>query len=127
MLIQIIAKLLILFILFMNRQGITKEYKSPKYVIYANELQNDFIKKIEKELKFICCGSGGGMPYDIEEFSVGFNIYQYGDIIQARELEVLLTEKFLNFINSNEKIKPYLREYPFTINNKNIYFFCREK
>ena len=35
-------------------------------------------------------------------------------IEQARMLEVRATEKLLKAINSNEKIRPYLKEYPFT-------------
>ena len=32
---------------------------------------------------------------------------------QARELEIKLTERFAQIINAHEKIRPFLREYPF--------------
>jgi hypothetical protein len=57
---------------------------------------------------------GGGMPYDVEEILVVMQAYQQVTIGQAAELEVKATEKLKALVNAHEKIRPFLREYPFT-------------
>ena len=56
---------------------------------------------------------GGGMPHDVEEIFLNFIAYQRATIEQARKLEVEVTEKLLKRVNEHEKIRPFLREYPF--------------
>jgi hypothetical protein len=90
-----------------------KEYESPMYTQYAVEIIRSFSKQIKKEYGFKCIGSGGSMPHDVQEISVKFIVYQNATVEQARELEVKLTEKFVQIINGHEKIRPFLREYPF--------------
>ena len=53
------------------------------------------------------------MPHDVEEVSLSFIAYQRATIEQARKLEVEVTEKLLKRVNEHEKIRPFLREYPF--------------
>ena len=90
-----------------------EKYKSPDYVRYANEIISSFAKQIKKEFGLDCESSGGSMPYDVEEISISFAAYQRATIEEARELEVKITEKFVEMINKHEKIRPFLREYPF--------------
>ena len=66
-----------------------------------------------KDYGFECGASGGRMPYDVEEISVSLVAYQSATIEQARELEIKATERFAQIINAHEKIRPFLREYPF--------------
>jgi hypothetical protein len=90
-----------------------KEDESPDYTQYAVEIIKAFSKHVEKEFGLKCVGSGGSMPYDVEEISVKFDSYQSATVEQARELEVNLTERFAEIINAHEKIQPFLRERPF--------------
>jgi hypothetical protein len=60
------------------------------------------------------------MAYDVEEISVKFVAYRKATIEEARALEVAMTEKLLKKINENEKIRPYLREYPFKPNRAHV-------
>lgn len=60
------------------------------------------------------------MPYDIEGIELGFMAYQRAIVEEARNLEVLVTEAFLQAINSHKKIRPYLREYPFPASRTNV-------
>ncbi len=86
---------------------------TPDYEIYVNEIVNSFATEMQEEFGLICNGSGGKIPYSVEEISTGFIAYQPSTIDEARKLEVALTEKFLDKINSHEKIRPFLKEYPF--------------
>ncbi len=88
----------------------------PAYTRYAREIRQTFIKQVKKEFGFDCEMTGGSMPYDIEEISVKFGANRSATLEQARELEVILTEKFVKIINEHEKIRPFLREYPFPAN-----------
>jgi hypothetical protein len=86
---------------------------SPVYTQYVAEITRAFSKQIKKEFGLECEGNGGCMPYDIEEISIKFAANQRATIEQARELEVKITERFVQMINAHEKIKPFLRETPF--------------
>ncbi len=90
-----------------------KKYESPAYTQYVAEITRAFAKQMKKEFDLDCEGSGGCMPYDVEEISIKFAAYQRATVEDARELEVKVTEKFVQAINAHEKIRPFLREYPF--------------
>jgi hypothetical protein len=86
---------------------------SPIYTQYVAEITRACSKQIKKEFGLECEGNGGCMPYDVEEISIGFAACQRATVEQARELEVKITERFVQMINAHEKIKPFLRETPF--------------
>ena len=90
-----------------------KKNGSAVYVKYANEIICSFAKEMKAEFNLLCSGSGGKMPYDVEIIEVGFTAYRNATIEEARELEVKVTEKLREKINQHEKIRPFLREYPF--------------
>jgi len=97
-----------------------KKNESAVYVKYANEIINSFVREMKEEFNLHCSGSGGGMPYDVEEISVGLVSYRKASIEDARELEVMATERLLKLINEHEKIRPFLREYPFKANRAKV-------
>ena len=104
----------IILIMFVGLKVNAKEDDdSPIYTQYVAEVTSAFLKEIHKEYGFECGASGGEMPYDVERISVKLVAYQSATIEQARELEINLTERFVQIINAHEKIKPYLRECPF--------------
>jgi hypothetical protein len=80
---------------------------------YVDEAIREFEKVAANEFGVFSDGSGASMPNDVESISVSLNIYKKGVIEEARELIVKLTERFTEIINQNEKLRPYLREYPF--------------
>lgn len=85
------------------------------YEDFVHEIINDFKKKAEKELGLICIGRGGRMPDGkVEEIEVGFVTYRKGTVEEARRLEVQATEMLLKKINNHNKIRPFLKVYPFT-------------
>ena len=62
---------------------------------------------------------------DIKLMSMGFNYYKVIDIDEARRLLVYCAEEYLTAINGDEKVRPYLHNYPFTAKNIeiDIYFY----
>jgi len=109
-----IAKLLmILLITPITCMAHAKNNGFPLYEKHSNEIVREFAKEMKREYGMVCTGDGGRMPHDVEELSVHLLSYQRATIEKARELEVKATEKLLQLINGHEKIRPYLREYPF--------------
>jgi hypothetical protein len=92
-----------------------KDYSKEERAILNRSL-HEVITTLKQELKerfgLRCIGSGGSMPYDIQEIGVDFAYYQQVTIEEARELEIRATERFVEIINAHEGIRPYLRDYP---------------
>ena len=101
--------------------------KDEGYEKYVNQIIKSFSKEMEKEHGLICIGSGGKMPHDVEEIEVLFIAYKKATIEQARELEVKATEKLIKAINNHEKIRPFLREFPFKADRAEVSISFRMK
>lgn len=91
----------------------SEESKPPEYLKYVDEIVADFAKEMKKKHKLHCCGDGGSMPTDVAEIDVLFISYSHSTVDEARKLEINAVQELLKRINSHEKIRPYLREYPF--------------
>lgn len=107
--------LLILLLVTLSSCGeSTKKCQVSPYEKYVNEIINSFATDMKKEYGLVCVGSGGRMPQRVEKVSVSFHAYRRATLEEARELVVKSTQKLVDRINANEKIRPYLMEYPLT-------------
>ena len=95
-------------------EAMQENNKEENYLHYVNQVTNSFIEEMEKETGLCCSGSGGSMPHDVEKIEVMFVGYRRATVEEARTLTVKGIQKLLEKINSHEKIRPFLREYPFT-------------
>jgi len=96
------------------------------YEKYVDEIIHSFAADMKKEYGLVCDESGGRMPHDVEQISISFCCYRRATVEEARELFVTVTEKFIDKINKHEKIRPFLREYPFTFRPADESFtWCR--
>ncbi len=93
----------------------TEEDGLEEYEKYVNEIVHVFASETEKRCNIVCIGDGGRMPYDVEEVEVLFWADRKGTIEEARRIIVTSKRALLDKINAHEKIRPFLREYPFTI------------
>jgi hypothetical protein len=103
----------ILLITILIGSKVHAEEEHPIYIQYVSEITSQFLKQIYKEFKLECEGSGGRMPYDVEEISVMLAASHSATVEEARELEIICTERLAEIVNAHEKIRPFLREYPF--------------
>lgn len=110
---KFIKKLLILIVCFIYCSGCTQSTDRAPYALYADKIIDAFIIAMRKEYNLICTGRGGSMPYDVESFNFIFTAYKNASIEEARALEIHAVEKLIAMVNANEKIRPFLREYPF--------------
>jgi hypothetical protein len=97
--------------------------KRPKMTLdekYVNEIIRDFEKITIKEYGLRPVGSGARMPFDVEKIDVMLSTSKKMSFDEARTLYVTLRERFTKFINDNEKIRPYLRQYPINFERADI-------
>ena len=99
---------------------IAEENESPVYLEYVREITQAYAEDIEQDLGLIYCGCGGSMPYTVNAIEVLFESNRKATIEEARKLEVTCTEKLIAAVNSHEKIRPFLTEYPFTPNRAKV-------
>ncbi len=104
---------LFLLMISMGFKVNAKDDDSPAYVRYVDEVTCAFLNEMYKEYGFECGASGGSMPHDVQEISVKLIAYQSATVEEAREWVIKATERFAQIINAHEKIRPFLREYPF--------------
>lgn len=83
----------------------------------ASKLQKQYIKEIKKKYDLTVCGTGAAMPDDIKELKLCFEKEGCYSINEVRELYVKVADGFIDLINDDTAIRPYLHEYPFTENN----------
>jgi hypothetical protein len=81
--------------------------------------------KNEMNLEFL--GFGTGFDEGLEMLSLSFSTDDSYDILLGRKLIVFCGEIFLKNINSNEKFKPYLKNFPFTSKNIEIFISVGNK
>jgi hypothetical protein len=90
------------------------EAEGPPYGKYVDEIVGAFARDMRKQYGLICVGSGGQMPRNVETIGVYFYAYRKSSIEETRKLMIKAQENLVNRVNVHEKIRPYLKEYPFT-------------
>ncbi len=75
-------------------------------------------RRIGKKYGMSIGAVGGGANNGIWLMSLDFQRYGLPlDIQQSRKLLVACMEEFLNDVNKDEELRPYLRDFPFSVNN----------
>lgn len=98
--------------------------------ILAGEINSQTAKDLSKKLALrpIGTGLGRGENDTIKRMSLSFEYDEIIDYEKARELVVISTLEYLDRINSNEKIRPHLFEYPFKASSiELVIFFPKNK
>lgn len=106
-------KLLIIFFLFSE----CIIYASPKYIKLVDRVTAKYVKELKKEQKMFLCGYGGRLMTDVEQIDLSFEVKRQATIEEARILFVEIAENYLTRVNADTELRPYLRNYPFTIDN----------
>jgi len=110
---------IIIFFALLTLSSCTKvdeSYKPPNYIKYLKEVEYETIQELKKKGLYIS-GIGSASMDCISLVDLSFCYEELADISKSRELIVLAVESFLKKINSKEKIRPDLCNYPFNVNN----------
>jgi hypothetical protein len=89
----------------------------------AHRVQRQAAYQLRREKELIPCGTGSQMMGSIEMLALSFQYFKALPIEEGRRLAIDAKNTFLNVINSDEKIRPYLARYPFNANNVDIRIF----
>jgi hypothetical protein len=74
----------------------------------------------EKQKGFYLIASGGQMMDNIKVVHLSFDLQKKVGVDEARLMLIEMTQKFMRQVNADEKIRPYLENYP--INHLNAEF-----
>ena len=97
---------------------------------HLNELkqvEKETVKRLESTYKMDACGSGGGAMYGINTVMLAFTIERPITIEEARAILVGSMEIYLENINKNKIIRPYLEEYPFSPSRVELEFYVHSQ
>jgi hypothetical protein len=90
--------------------------RDPEMETYHRFL-NTCSKQISKEYRLHCYGAGGSVPDKVCIVELFFESNQQMNIQQARRLIIPIAEKMIDDLNADEKLRPYLKDYPATYKN----------
>ena len=112
-----------LFIFFLLITGCSLLKKDYSEIAHAITLRT--AKQLEKEKGMKLVGTSGGMIDQVN--SLGMHLYYYSpqETPEARKLALFVVDKFLHNINSDEKVRPYLNNYPFKVEDLEIFLYFR--
>jgi hypothetical protein len=88
----------------------------------SNHVTSVVAKTLKKEKGLLPCGSGGGGK-PIRTMALCFDYRDTMDVEIGRELLVASVKTYLDAINANPKLRPHLKNYPFTAENIEIIIY----
>ncbi len=97
------------------------------YTRYVNGIIERFTKEVKKKYGIVCVGSGGSMPQKVEEITLFFHCYQRTSLEEARILYIKLVDHLLDIVNRHERIRPFLKQYPFPHEGAGIFLSFHKK
>src|ERR1700722_6640758 len=95
-------------------------FSEPKYCKLSDRIFIPYNKELRKQKHLYLMGSGGAMMDDIQKVNAHYVSFERLNIEEARKLYIEVTEGYLCRYNQNEQIRPYLHNYPFTIDNLEV-------
>ncbi|MBS0585361.1 MAG: hypothetical protein JSR76_03550 [Verrucomicrobia bacterium] len=94
--------------------------KGPSKSLLVRDINKRVALKLKKEKNLCSIGSGAEMMYEIKLLGLSFNYYDEIEIAKGRELLVFAASEYLDAINNNVELRPYLDHWPFTANDIEI-------
>jgi hypothetical protein len=89
------------------------------FAAYQKEMWNDYELEIER--------IGGKLVDRVEEVSVRLIYFNPTYIEKARELQIIATERMLHLINNDKQLRPYVNDFPLTIDKLKVAVIFRRK
>jgi hypothetical protein len=111
----------------LNAMVMKNNNESPDYAVLSNEIQGNVAKKLAKKYNMHIFGLGSGLADRVNLLGLSFNLLGPLPKDQLREILVDCVEEYLTSINSNEAIRLFLKNYPFTPNEIEIELFLKDK
>jgi hypothetical protein len=97
----------------------------PAYVKRAEKIMNKTMERLAKKHDMSPSGTTGGMIDTVNIVGFSFQKLEVLSKDEAREIVVDCAEELLRAFNEDEKIRPHLRDYPFTTENIKVSVFLK--
>jgi len=106
---------IILFFIFLTFSA----FKAPHSKL-SDKIYIPYNKELKKQKNLYLVGSGGAMMGGVRKVNAHYDAFKNLTVEEARRLYVEVIEGYLTRYNQNERIRPYLYDYPFTIANLEV-------
>lgn len=94
---------------------------------YVSEIRLKAARNLREEYQLMPCGTGSQMMDKVKMIALSFNYYNPVDEVKGRELLIAATDELIQCVNDDERIRPYLHNYPFGPENVEIMIFVYQK
>ena len=112
--------------IFINHSS-SQKYIPAEYVVIVDQITADVAAKLANRYNMRVIGIGGGLAGGVNRLGLSFQIRGPLSKEQLRAIVVDCVEEFLLPINTNERLRPSLKNYPFTANEIEIKIFIVDK
>ncbi len=100
--------------------------KEEDYTFYLTQIVCPIAKEAQEEFDLFYIGRGGELAEGVGAVEVKFIAYRRGSLEEARKIQVTLMERLIRALNTHEKIRPFLAEYPFPVHRVSIMLAYRK-
>jgi len=97
-----------------GKNSMNNRYVPAAYVVMANQIIAEVEAKLTKRYKMKAISATSGMAGCFNVVGLGFQIKGPLTKEQLRKILIDCVEEFLTTINANERLRPFLKTYPFT-------------
>ena len=104
---------------YRDKSGLSKDE------LIVNEIIAKTARHLKKEKGLQPCGTGAQMMDEVKMLALSFDYNKPLEIEEGRKLIVYAVETFVSMINSDERIHPYLYNYPFEPKNVEVAIFIK--
>ena len=95
-------------------------YQLSKEELIVNEILAKTARRLKKETGLQPCGDGAQMMYKVKKLNLSFDYQGPIEIDKARELLLTAVDALVSAVNADQRIHPYLHNYPFEPKNVDI-------
>lgn len=117
---------LIILLAGCNGNNVRQDFKPSNKSTLVDEISYKVFLDLKKNKDLYPCECGGRMMDQITFLHWGFDYYKEIDIDEARELLIAAENQFLKAFNGDERIHPYLGNYPLTTKKMQIVIFLHK-
>jgi len=94
--------------------------KDPEYSKPLDEMVCQYSKEMKDKFGFLFEGYGGELMCDVKEVDVSYRLYKSYTLEEIRVIIVHAEKRLIELLNTDVKIRPYLRDYPATAKNATL-------
>jgi hypothetical protein len=120
-----IISCLLCFMLFGCSEINRSSYAPSEKVKIADEIRKKAATELMVQTGLQPCGTGGQMMDQVKMLALSFDYKQPLQIDEARELLIKSVDVLVAAVNADDRIRPYLNNYPFEPKNVQIRIFLR--